>query len=85
MGVSRLARVTYICCDHDPTWQHFCPGYVVSRKRNVEGNIIWHAHDNPILDSQLYVVDFADSEVTILAANAIAKAMYAQCGPDGNE
>ncbi len=40
---------------------------------------------NPILDTRLYDVDFLDSKVTPLTANAIAQAMYAQCNKDQNE
>ncbi len=58
---------------------------IVSRKCDAEGNIIGHAHDNPILGSCIYEVEFADSKVTALTANAIARAMYAQCDPDGNK
>ncbi len=49
---------------------------VVSHKGDAEGNIIGLAHDNPILDSQVYEVEFADDKVTSLTANAIAKAMH---------
>ncbi len=58
---------------------------IVSHKHDAEGNIIGHAHDNPILDSCIYYVEFADGKVTHFTANAIAKAMYTQCDPDGNE
>ncbi len=68
-----------------PRGNSFAHGTVVSRKHDAEGNIIGHAHDNPILDSWIYDVDFADGEVTALTTNAIAKAMYAQCDPDGNK
>ncbi len=68
-----------------PQGNTFAYRTVVSRKRNAEGNIIGRAHDNPILDSRIYDVEFADGEVTALTANAIGKAMYAQCNPDGNK
>ncbi len=58
---------------------------VLSHKRNAEGNIIGNAHDNPILDSQVYEIEFSDGKVTALTVNAIAKAMYAQCDPEGNK
>ncbi len=58
---------------------------IVSRKRDAEGNIFGCAHDDPILNSLIYNVEFADGEVTTLTANAIAKAMYTQCNPDGNK
>ncbi len=63
----------------------FACGTAVSRKCNTEGNIIGSAHDNPILDSWVYDVEFANGKVTALMANAIVTAMYTQCNPDGNE
>ncbi len=58
---------------------------VISCKHDAEGYIIGQAHDNPILDSSIYDVEFADEEVTTLMANAVTKALYAPCDPDGNE
>ncbi len=58
---------------------------VVSHKRNAERNIIEHTHDNPILDTCLYVIEFANGNVTDLTANTFFKTMYAQCDPDRNE
>ncbi len=54
---------------HGNTFAH---GMVVSHKHNAD---IWRAHDNPILDSRIYDVEFADGKVTALTANPIAKAM----------
>ncbi len=68
-----------------PCSNTFACGIIVSCKHNAEGNIIGHAHDNPILDSCVYDIELADRKVTALTANAIAKAMYAQCDPDGNK
>ena len=39
----------------------------------------------PILDTQLYEVEFIDSCTVEFSANAIAEHMYAQCDPDGNQ
>ncbi len=58
-----------------PRNNNIAHGTVVSRKRDAEGNIIGRAHDNPILESCVYDVEFADSEVTARMANAIAKPM----------
>ncbi len=73
---------TTIMIPHGNTFSH---GTVVSCKHDAEGHIIGRALDNPILDSCVYDVEFADSEVNALMANANAKAMYAQSDPDGNE
>ncbi len=67
---------------HSSAFEH---GTAVSHKQDAEGNVIGRAHDNPILDSHLYNIEFADGKATTLTANVIAKAMYAQCDPDRNE
>ena len=43
------------------------------------------ANSNPILDTRKYTVTFDDGDVTNLTANLIAKSMYAQCDPGGNQ
>ena len=60
-------------------------GRVTGRKRDVDGNPIGTAHENPILDTHDYVATFDDGDVTELTANLIAESMYAQCDPDGNQ
>ncbi len=71
-----------IIIPHGNTFAHRT---IVSCKCNAEGNIIGCAHDNPILNSCVYDIEFSDSKVTTLDANAIAKAVYTLCDPDGNE
>ena len=48
-----------------------------------DDNVIGRANKNPILDTRGYVVEFEDGEQAELAANTIAKSMYAQCYPYG--
>ncbi len=60
-------------------------GTVKAHKRDLDANPIGHQSDNPLLDMQLYDVEFPNGEVTPLTANTIAQAMYAQCDFDGNE
>ncbi len=60
-------------------------GIVRKRKRDADGNPMGREHQNPILDTRLYEVEFADGRTEELAANAIALAMYSQCDIDGNE
>jgi hypothetical protein len=60
-------------------------GHVTSRKRDKDGNPIGLANANPILDTSEYTFTFDNSDETILNANLIAEAMYAQCNPDGNQ
>ncbi len=58
-------------------------GRVVAHKRAANSTPIVHANDNPILDTQVYTVQFNDGDVTDLSANLIAECMYSQHNPDG--
>jgi hypothetical protein len=60
-------------------------GRVTSQKRDKDGNPVGLANANPILDTHEYTFTFDDGDETILNANLIAEAMYAQCDPDGNQ
>jgi hypothetical protein len=60
-------------------------GRVTSRKRDKDSNPIKLANANPILDTREYMFTFDDGDETVLNANLIAEAMYAQCNPDGNQ
>ena len=60
-------------------------GCVAKRIRDDSGNPVGRAHDNPILDTREYTVEFDDGDVSELTANLIAESMYAQCDPDGNQ
>ncbi len=68
-----------------PRGNTFAHRTVVNCNHDTEGNIIGHAHDYPTLDSCINDIYFANGEVTAFTANAIAKAMYAQCDPGGNK
>ncbi len=56
-------------------------GRVTSRKRDKDGNPVGLAYANPILDTHEYTFTFDDGDETVLNANLIAEAMYAQCNP----
>ncbi len=60
-------------------------GRVTSRKRDKDGNPIRLANANPILDTHEYMFTFKDGDETVLNANLIAEAMYAQCDPNRNQ
>jgi hypothetical protein len=60
-------------------------GRVTSPKRDKDSNPIGLANANPILDTHEYTFTFDDGDETMLNANLIADAMYAQCNPDGNQ
>ena len=42
------------------------------------------AHEKPILDTQVYEVEYMDGEKTSLSANYIAEKLFAQIDDDGN-
>ncbi len=60
-------------------------GRVTSRKRDKDGNPVGLANANPILNTHEYMCTFDDGDETVLNANLIAEAMYAQCNPDENQ
>jgi hypothetical protein len=60
-------------------------GRITSHKRDNDGNPIGLANANPILNMREYTFTFNDGDETVLNANLIAEAMYAQCNPDGNQ
>jgi hypothetical protein len=60
-------------------------GRVTSRKRDKDGNPVRRANANPILDTREYTFTFEDGDETVMSANLIAEAMYAQCDPNGNQ
>ena len=53
------------------------------RNRDVEGNLMGRANDNPIRDTRQYVVKFDSGEVTELTTNVISQSMYIMCDKDG--
>ena len=59
-------------------------GRVVKRLRDKDGLPIGTAHDNPILDTRIYEVEFQDGHSASLAANAIAENLFAQIDGEGN-
>ena len=55
-------------------------GRVVRRDKN--GLSIGTAHDNPILDTRIYKVEFSDGHRASLAANVIAENLFSQVDPE---
>ncbi len=60
-------------------------GRVSARKRDPDGNPVGLANSNPILDTRSYIIDFDDGDQTELTANLIAKLLFSQCDPGGNQ
>ena len=46
---------------------------VIERKRDANGKPVGRANESPILDSQHYLVDFEDIEVTEITANIMSE------------
>jgi hypothetical protein len=59
-----------------------CSSY---QKRDKDGNPVRLANANPILNMREYTFTFDNGDETVLNANLIAEAIYAQCDPDGNQ
>jgi hypothetical protein len=57
-------------------------GHVTAPKRDKDSN---PANTNPILNMSEYTFTFNDGDETVMSANLIAEAMYAQCDPNGNQ
>jgi hypothetical protein len=60
-------------------------GRIISRKQDKDGNPVGLANTSHILDTREYTFTFDNGDETVLNANLIAVAMYAQCNPDGNQ
>jgi hypothetical protein len=58
---------------------------VISRKCDADGNTVGRAHEQPILDTRTYDVEFNDGTITEGMANKIAECMFAQCNLGGNQ
>ena len=52
--------------------------------RDKDGMPVGTANDNPILDTRVYEVEYADGHKAALAANAIAENMFAQIDDESN-
>jgi hypothetical protein len=59
-------------------------GKVTKRLRDAEGRPIGTAHDNPLLDTREYEVEFRDGHYESLSANLIAQHLYSQIDEEGN-
>jgi hypothetical protein len=58
---------------------------VISCKHDADGNTVGWAHDQPILNTWTYDIEFNNGTITKLTANKIVECMYAQCDPGGNQ
>lgn len=58
-------------------------GVVKGRKRDSDGKLIGFSHENPILDTAIYEVEFEDGHVEAFHANQIVEAIYATVDDEG--
>ena len=68
-----------------PKGDQMMTGKVKRRKVDGLGVAIGHRHDNPILDTRTYMVEFPDGAEMEYTTNTIAENMWAQCDIDGNQ
>ena len=57
---------------------------VTKRLRNKDGLPISRPHNNAILDTRMYKLDYKDRHKGLLASNAIAENMFDQVDGEGN-
>jgi hypothetical protein len=58
---------------------------VIGRKKNTNGDYIGRYHRNPILDSRIFTVRFADGEEKDISFNVLAEHLYSQVDAEGNQ
>jgi hypothetical protein len=59
--------------------------HVTAQKWDKDGNPARRVNANPIINTREYTFTFDDGDETVMSANLIAEAMYAQCDPDRNQ
>ena len=58
---------------------------IKKRKRTADGNYLLGKEDtNPILDTRIYEVEFADGGIGEYGTNMIAESLYSSCNEEGN-
>jgi hypothetical protein len=60
-------------------------GQVIGYKRDHNGKLIGNTHQNPLLNTHLYQVQFNDGSIQDFAANCIAVAIYNEVDDEGNK
>ena len=58
---------------------------VTKRIRDANGLPIGVAHDNPMLDTIIYEVEYHDGHKAYLTANTIVKNLFSQVDEEGNQ
>ena len=60
-------------------------GKIVKRKRNENGELVDTVHENPMLDTRVYEVDFGNGGYKEYSTNLIMENLYAQIDEEGNQ
>jgi hypothetical protein len=58
---------------------------VIGRKRKADGLFVGRKHQNPILDSRVFVVEFPDGDQKDIMYNMLAEHLYSQVDKDVNQ
>jgi hypothetical protein len=56
---------------------------VTKRRRTDDGQLCGQRHENPVLDSREYEVEFQDGSLEPFSTNTVVNNMYAQIDPEG--
>jgi hypothetical protein len=57
----------------------------LAEKENDDGTYVGRSHRNPILDSRVFTIRFADGEEKDIAFNILAEHLYSQVDSEGNQ
>ena len=57
---------------------------VTKRLRDANGLPIGVAHDNPMLDTRIYEIEYHDSHKASFTSNTIAEKLFSQVDEEGN-
>jgi len=66
-----------------PSGDNFIVGRVIKRIRDEDGNPVGQRHNNPILDTRRYEVQFGDGSTIEYTANLVAENMLSQSDSEG--
>jgi Reverse transcriptase (RNA-dependent DNA polymerase) len=58
---------------------------VIGRKRKLDGLFVGRKHQNPILDSRVFVVEFPNGDQKDIAYNLLAEHLFSQVDSEGNQ
>jgi len=67
-----------------PSGDNFIVGWVIKWVQDDDGNQVGQCHNNPILDTQCYEVQFGDGSTVEYTANLVAENMLSQSDSEGH-